>query len=222
MRLFGKIPLYLVSRVGFILFCVLFLEVCYFSYILTRPDSDVRSDVILVFMGAEKRVEAGYQLANQGLAPCIVLSPATDALRRHFDRKYARKDTVSHIPENQASTTFENAWYTSRIIEANHYKTVILVTSDYHMPRSLALLRLFLAGTGVQVHAHPVYGPSGAVAVNATLLKLVYNEMVKFWGSLFEYVDYMVCGKTAEKPVKKSALSLFLRSVVLLDVKPSW
>ena len=115
-----------------------------------------------------------------------MLSPATDTFQRQCDRKYGLKDTVAHIPEDQATTTFENALYISRIIKANQYKTVILVTSDYHMPRSLALLRLFLAGTGVRIHAHLVYGSSGAVAVNATLLKLVYNEMVEFWGSLFD------------------------------------
>jgi len=217
-----KTLLHFVLRIGFVLFCLLFFEVSYFSYILTHPDSDVPSDAVLIFMGNEKRIETGYKLANQGLAPCIVLSPAIDTLRCRFDRKYALKDTVSHIPEDQATTTFENALYISRIIMANQFKTVILVTSDYHMPRSLALLRLFLAGTGVRVHAHPVYGPSGAVAVNATLLKLVYNEMVEFWGSLFEYIDYLIRGKTAERPVKKSAFSLFLRSVVLLDVKPAW
>jgi uncharacterized SAM-binding protein YcdF (DUF218 family) len=50
------------------------------------------------------------------------------------------------IQEDQATTTFENALYTSRIIKAHRYQSVILVTSDYHMPRSLALLQLFLAG----------------------------------------------------------------------------
>ena len=128
-------------------------------------------------MGAEKRIETGYKLANQGLAPGIVLSPASDKLRRQYDRKYALKDNVAHVLEEEATTTFENALYISRIIKANQYESVILVTSDYHMPRSLALLRLFLAGTGVRIHAHPVYGPSGSVAVNATLLKLVYNEI---------------------------------------------
>jgi len=54
------------------------------------------------------------------------------------------------------------------------------------------------------------------------LLKLVYNEMVEFWGSLFEYVTYQVKGIPVEKPVKKSAFLLYLKSLVLLDVKPSW
>ncbi len=110
--------------------------------------------------------------------------------------------------------------YTSRIIEAYRYKSVILVTSDYHMPRSLALLQLFLAGKNVRVHLHRVR--AAAAAAKPLLLKLVYNEMVEFWGSLFEYVSYQVRGEPAVKPVKKSALAVYLRSLVLLDVKPSW
>jgi hypothetical protein len=46
--------------------------------------------------------------------------------------------------------------------------------------------------------------------------------MMDFWGNLFEYVTYQVTGKLSEKPVKQSALSHYLRSMVLLDVKPSW
>ena len=212
----------LILRIGFALFCVLFLEASYFSYILAHPDSDVRSDAILIFMGAEKRIESGYELANQGMAPGIVLSPATETLRRNSDSKYARKDTIAHIPEDRATTTFENALYTSRIIEAHRYKSVILVTSDYHMPRSLALLQLFLVGNNVRVQIHQVHAAADAAAAKVTLLKLVYNEMVKLWGSLFEYIRYQALGVPAEKPVNKRALSLYLRSLVLLDANPSW
>lgn len=206
-------------RISFVLFCVFFSEAAYFSYILTRQDSAEKSDVILVFMGAEKRIETGYQLANQGLAPAVVLSPANAAVRRHFDSRYALTNTVSHIPETDATTTFENALYTSRIITAHQYNVVTLVTSDYHMPRSLALLHLFLLGDDVRIHIHMVRGTG---VTNATRMKLVYNEMVEFWGSLFEYADYQIRGKIPEKPVKKGALSLLLRSVLLLNVNPSW
>lgn len=106
------------------------------------------------------------------------------------------------------------------IIRRHRYKTVILVTSDYHMSRSLALLRLFLAGEDVRVHPHMVRRAKDAAS--ATLVKLVYNEMVEFCGSLYEYVSYQVTGTLSEKPVKKNALSLFLRSLVLLKVNPSW
>jgi hypothetical protein len=90
------------------------------------------------------------------------------------------------------------------------------------MPRSLALLQLFLVGEDVRVHIHMVHGAADVAAVNAALPKLVYNEMVKFWGSLFEYVSYRVKGMPAGKPVQKSVLSLYLRSLVLLDVNQWW
>ena len=38
------------------------------------------------------RIESGYELANQGLASGIVLSPATETLRRNSDSKYAQGD----------------------------------------------------------------------------------------------------------------------------------
>ena len=168
------------------------------------------------------QIESGYELANQGLAPDIVLSPATETVRRQLDSKYTLKDTVAHIPEERATTTFENALYTFRIIEAHRYKSVILVTSDYHMPRNLALLQLFLAGKDIRVHIHRVCAAANAVAAKTTLLKLVYNEMVEFWGSLFQYVTYQIKGMPAEKQGKESAILLYLRSLVLLDVYPLW
>jgi uncharacterized SAM-binding protein YcdF (DUF218 family) len=203
------------------LFCVFILEASYFSYILALKNSDVPSDAILIFTGSEKRIETGYELANLGLAPCIVLSSATDVFRRYCDKQYALKDSVTHIPEDHATNTFENALYTSRIIKAHQFKNIILVTSDYHMPRSLALLRL-LADKDVRIHIHAVHGAANAAVVNTILLKLVYNEMVEFWGSLFEYVSYQIAGAPAEKPMKKSALSLYLRSLVLLDAGRPW
>jgi len=68
----------------------------------------------------------------------------------------------------------------------------------------------------------PTRFDADAAAVNATLSKLVYNEMVEFWGSLFEYVTYQVKGMPVEKQGKESAILLYLRSVVLLDVNPAW
>lgn len=210
----------LIKSLCLVVLLIAFLEGLYFAWILNTRHLPVSSDAIIVFMGTEKRIEAGYELANKGMAATVILSPATDKVRNRSDRKYNLKHSVSHIPENQATTTFENALYTSRIITAHHWKTVTLVTSDYHMPRSFALLSLTLAGKNVDIRRWAV--TATPKRNNSTRMKLIYNEMVEFWGSFLESARWHVTGQTTKEPKNKSQFVALLRSLILLDVNPNY
>ncbi|HTB35105.1 MAG TPA: hypothetical protein VK842_09600, partial [bacterium] len=70
------------------------------------------------------------------------------------------------------------------------FKRVLLITSWYHQPRSYLLLRLALAGTGVNVRLHstePV--PDGYYATPEFRL-----ELVKLWGSLGRWAKSILRG----------------------------
>lgn len=56
-----------------------------------------------------------------------------------------------------AATTLGNAEETAEWARANRYKSLIVVTADYHMPR--ALLELRAANPGVELQAYPVATP---------------------------------------------------------------
>ncbi|HYD45637.1 MAG TPA: YdcF family protein [Phenylobacterium sp.] len=56
-----------------------------------------------------------------------------------------------------AATTLGNAEETAEWARANRYKSLIIVTADYHMPR--ALLELRAANPGVELQAYPVATP---------------------------------------------------------------
>ncbi|RJP85079.1 MAG: YdcF family protein [Desulfobacteraceae bacterium] len=215
-RFFSR-AFYGVCLAVFLLFLV---EGLFFAWILNAKNDTARSDAVLVFMGTEKRIETAYQLANQGIAPYLILSPSCKRLRNLWDKRYSLKTGITHIPEIHGSTTFENAFYTSRIIETNQFKTVTLVTSDYHMPRSLMLLRLFLAGTDVRVKIHKV--TSFHQTGDPPLAHFLYNEFLEFWGSLFEFTSWKITGKLPEKPEGQSQISRFLKSLLLLNIKLSW
>ena len=45
------------------------------------------------------------------------------------------------IKEEQSRNTVENAKYTKHICQKNNYKTIVLVTSAYHMPRSVKIFK---------------------------------------------------------------------------------
>jgi uncharacterized SAM-binding protein YcdF (DUF218 family) len=50
-------------------------------------------------------------------------------------RAHVARDDL--ILENESLTTYENAKYVARILRSEHYDSLMLVTSAYHMPRAL-------------------------------------------------------------------------------------
>jgi uncharacterized SAM-binding protein YcdF (DUF218 family) len=199
-------------------------QAAYFAAVLGRADSPAPSEAIVVFRGTEARIAAGYRLAKQGVAPLILVSPSSERQRRAWDRRYGLPDGVAHLEETRARTTMENARFAARIIADRGLTSITLVTSDYHMPRSLALLKLFLRGRGVEVHPFKVRPAGGRLAgYRSTLAKLVYNEALECWGSLAEWAAWRLTGKPLKTKGKDAPwLVTGLRDLLLIRVKPLW
>lgn len=205
--------------------CVILFQAMYVAVVLHRENSTARSQAIVIFRGNDTRIRTGYGLAAKAISRIVVVSPATSTGGTGYDAKYNLPAGVTRLAEPQARTTLENAIYTARVIREHGLKTVTLVTSDYHMPRSLALLRLFLLGNGVAVHTYKVRAEDGggpAPAYRSTMVKLLYNEMLEFWGSLVEYAARPFLGNEPGKKVNSFWGVSFLRSLLLLDVQAAW
>ncbi|MDZ7831082.1 MAG: hypothetical protein U5L07_04985 [Desulfobacterales bacterium] len=50
-------------------------EVVYFGWVLCLEKDGRKSDAVIVFRGSSKRIEAGYRLANQGVAAFLAEDP---------------------------------------------------------------------------------------------------------------------------------------------------
>jgi len=193
------------------------------SFFLTMPDTTPleRADVIITLRGSESRVKAGYALARQGLANALIVSPATKDRLNEYTKKYHLPADIKQIIEDRARTTFENALYTSILIKNNTFNSSILVTSYCHMPRYTLLLRLLLIGTPltIQTHGIPVGVLNSENWVRSTLgVKLMYNEMIDFWGSIGEFFYYRLTGHVPAHPLSKNPVVHWLRSVLLFKV----
>lgn len=186
----------------------LIAEALYFFWASSPAAVAEKEDVIVVFASSPKRIEAGYQLAQAGYAPVLVVSPAGRDKMAAYDRKYDLPAGVTKIIEDRARTTFENAFYTRKIVTDHGFNTLILVTSTYHLPRSALLLRIFLWGTGVKIQLY------GAPAKN--LPKQFYNEMVKLWFSVGEMVLWQLTGTLPRQNPKYNKTVRFLKSRLLL------
>ncbi|MDX9787078.1 MAG: YdcF family protein [Desulfobacterales bacterium] len=215
----------MVKRVSIWLFVtvglVLLSEAVYFYAVLTAKRTVEAANAVVVFHGAAERNKLGYQLANDGIAPYLIISPATEKVRKKYDKQYSRCGDWRHLVEDRAETTFQNALLTRRLIRDHGLKKIVLVTDAYHMPRSYGLLRLLMIGAGVTIISCDT--GSNLYAGNISTwsvkqVKRVYNEMVEFWGSMAEGVVYLFRGELPARNAKAHPVVGILRSLLLFDV----
>ena len=113
-----------------------------------------KADAIVVFSGDNgPRTEKGVELLKEGLGDYLILSGGVvydDVTMAELMKNHALK---LGVPENKillddkASTTHENAEFTKEIIEENNFKSVIVVTSEYHSRRSKLAMEKALENT---------------------------------------------------------------------------
>jgi uncharacterized SAM-binding protein YcdF (DUF218 family) len=107
-----------------------------------RPDVD--------FSEAGDRVWYGGNLYRSGKAPKIIVSggriawegsvsPESDDLTKILVNMGVPKTDI--IPEANSYNTRDNAVNVQKILQAQNFKTILLVTSAMHMPRSMAIFK---------------------------------------------------------------------------------
>jgi DUF218 domain len=201
---------------------ILTTQCLFFLGILLDGALPVHADLIVAFEGRPERSQEAYRLADQGYAPALAISPASDLQLKAYDRQYRSKRIFLRIPERKARTTFENALYTAEIVHKNGFKSVILVTSWNHMPRSYLLLNMMLIDSGTTIYPHAV--ATGAISHSnwycRTLgWKMVYNEIVETWGSMVELAKYRIIGRPSANVTGQSDLFSRLKKIILFDTK---
>ena len=213
------------SALILLIFFILLLTAQAITYIhiLIAQDQLEPADLIIVNQGSNGRSRVAYDLVNKSYASVLVISPANSSLLKRYERIYRSKKAIQYIIEDKARTTFENALYTSQIIKQHDFEKVILVTSWNHMPRSYLLLELMLFGTQTQIQRQNV--PTGRLNrinwfYHTVGWKMIYNEIVEFWGSLIEYTRYCLNGEVNRNRTSNSGLLKVLKGVVLFEINP--
>ena len=195
---------------------VLLIQGIYFFQILHSDPAITKTDAIVVFSGSKERIEAGCKLAALAYAPYLIISPADSKKISGYQRKYTLPLSVHIIKEDKARTTFENAHYCSRIIKHHKFNSIVLVTSDYHMSRSYLLMKIFLTGFDINLQFEGV--ESVKYRTKEKQFKIVYNEMIRMWGSLVELICFQISGQVPETPLKSYRAVQWFKSVLLFDV----
>jgi uncharacterized SAM-binding protein YcdF (DUF218 family) len=123
------------------------------------PAANERADAIVVLTGGEQRVGAGARLLTEGRGAKLLISgvnrqTSPEDLKRISgltDRLFSCCVDIDY----EALTTSDNADQAGTWARHGRFKRLIVVTSSYHMPRSLTELRRTLPG--VKLVPHPVF-----------------------------------------------------------------
>jgi len=122
------------------------------------PPVMAAADGIVVLTGPDDRIEEGIRLLRRGLARRMLISGVNPRTRREDLKRLARsglQQIDSRIDLGyEAQDTTGNADETREWAARWRFQRLIVVTSSYHMPRSL--IELGRALPGVALIPHPV------------------------------------------------------------------
>ncbi|PZO77650.1 MAG: YdcF family protein [Mesorhizobium amorphae] len=183
LALFGGAGLAVAVAAGFAAFSAYVVS-------LSTPGDLPRADAIIVLTGGQARVDAALDLLKAGKGERLLisgvhprsgpaaLSAATGNARDLFsccvDIDYAALDTVG------------NAEQSALWVDSHNYRSVILVTNNYHMPRSLLELGR-LIGDGAELRPYPVVNTKldlGRVLSEPRAFRVMFTEYAKFVAAL--------------------------------------
>jgi uncharacterized SAM-binding protein YcdF (DUF218 family) len=111
-----------------------------FAVLLPQPGDERTTDGIVVLTGGAKRLERGLDLLEQGKARRMLISGVDRSVRPiELAERYNKEQDLFECCVDlgrEAVDTRSNAEETSRWLKKQKFKTVRLVTTDWHMPRA--------------------------------------------------------------------------------------
>lgn len=130
----------MISRLFATLILFYLLGYALYVVLLPRPADDRRTDAIVVLTGGAGRMERGLDLLQRGRAERMLVSGVARTVRpvelaRRYDADEALFECCIDLGR-EAVDTRSNGEETARWLEARKFKSVRLVTTDWHMPRA--------------------------------------------------------------------------------------
>ena len=179
---------------------------------LTPAEEPARADAIVALTGpSAERVNAAIRLMEQGKGQRVLISGVNREVRRRELRELtpgsSRLFNCCVDLGFEAEDTVGNAQEIAAWARAKGYDDLIVVTSDYHMPRSLVEIRGALPG--VRLTPYAVSTPSldnarwWRAAVTARRMTLEYMKYLVALGR--EGVERVTRDRPAAAPVDEKA-----------------
>lgn len=116
-----------------------------------------QADAIVVLAGGKGRIEEGVRLFKERKAAWLFLVGVDPSVRKAELYRPKPGDPAADqvVLEQQSRNTFENAVYGRRLLGEHNVRSVLLITSRYHLKRSSLLFRNALPPE-VAIYPYPV------------------------------------------------------------------
>jgi uncharacterized SAM-binding protein YcdF (DUF218 family) len=148
------------------------------------PPPDVRAEGIVALTGGASRIQDALQLLAEGRGRRLLITGVNPAT--------SRRELLRHVPGSdplfdccvdldwRAMNTIGNAEETRKWAERRGFRSLIVVTSAYHVPRSMAELNRVLPGVELIAYPVPVERLHGPWWRDAPMARLLLGEYVKY------------------------------------------
>jgi uncharacterized SAM-binding protein YcdF (DUF218 family) len=189
-RIWPRIRLALWGGAGFVF--ALAIGFAFFAEhvsLLTQPVNMRAADGIIVLTGGQSRIGAALDLLKSGKGKRLLIS----GVNPHSGRKTLREVTGGDRQlfsccidiDHEAVDTIGNAEQSARWMAEHEYGSVILVTNNYHMPRSLLEIHRLLPRASVE--PYPVVNSrmdDGSWLTKPAAVRVLATEYVKYLAAL--------------------------------------
>ena len=145
-------------------------------------------EILVVLTGDRNRIPRALELLRSRNSPLLVISginpetTLTDLVNQQGNASQNVHEIWAKIlVESKASSTIENAIETKGILQNRKVAYLVLVTSDYHLPRALQIFRRVFKGTEVIPYATPSATSTLPFAGKVTVEYAKY-VLYRLWG----------------------------------------
>ena len=152
---------------------------------LTTPANPEKADAIIVLTGGQSRLDAAMDLLASGKGERLLISGVhPSASRRQLQAALGGDKNLFSCCvdiDRAALDTIGNAEESAKWVESHSYGTVILVTNNYHMPRSLLEMGRLLHNA--KLEPYPVVNANldnGGWLTKPEALRVLFTEYNKY------------------------------------------
>ena len=174
----------MIARAASFLLILWLLGFALFALTLPGPaDGGARTDAVVVLTGGPGRIERGIDLLRRRRAARMLVAGVNRTVKPHELAREVRAperlfDCCVDL-DRESVDTRSNATQTARWLRGHRYRSVRLVTTDWHMPRARFELAHLLRRSGIAILPDGVTSEPGFTALFGEYNKyLVRRAMV--------------------------------------------
>lgn len=164
------------------------------------------NEAIVVLTGAGKRIPKALELLRTRRSPLLIISGAgkgttlTDLVNQQGDAALRIHEVWGKIlVESRSSSTIENAQETAEIVKKRGISRLILVTSEFHMPRASEIFHRIMPWE--TIIEYPIASDVSQIRMNFSSRTL--NGLWYFWWEFLKNRLYRLYTSHYVKPSKE-------------------